>query len=299
MTDLTVPADELRAPWPRCPVCDGAAPGARVLTLQDAPRVEMRECPHCGAMSAERIPTDAFLTKLYDPAHYGSSLVSNPTLHRRLADRLSANASFSPEKPLEILDYGGSTGALSESVRDALKARGHRAEIAITVVDIHAHPGRDGMRFIDPPTFKAEGRAYDFVIAGAVLEHLPEPGPVLADLFAAVAPAGYFYARTPYDVPLHKLLGAHKVKWPRHLHDMGPRFWAATLKNLGERAAPILFQPSIVETSLSSAPLQTVAATVLKFPALAESWLTPSRVRSTGPLWPYVGGWEVLLAFRR
>ena len=43
-----------------------------------------------------------------------------------------------------------------------------------------------------------EREHFDLVLASAVLEHLPEPAEITRKLLGALAPGGFFYARTPY-----------------------------------------------------------------------------------------------------
>lgn len=68
------------------------------------------------------------------------------------------------------------------------------------------------------------GRDFDLVVAGAVVEHLPDPKDALTTLFSLVADGGYFYARTPYMYPFLKHLKGMPLGYPGHLHDMGPQF---------------------------------------------------------------------------
>ena len=102
-------------------------------------------------------------------------------------------------------------------------------------------------------------------------------------LFALIADGGYFYARTPYVVPLTRLMPRLDLTYPGHVHDMGMDFWDKVTDAFDFPGVQIESRPSLVETSFTQAPARTFAAYALKAPARI--------VRS----WPFVGGWEVVL----
>lgn len=281
-----------------CPLC--RAPGSArhpVIRLQDAPAVDLLDCSRCGAMSADRMPTPEFLSSLYDPQTYRSSLVSEAGISRRCARAIIVHSSFHPDRPVSILDYGGSDGSLSTEIRTALIGRGHRAKVVSTVVDLHPRSDGPHQRWLTPSAFEASPDRYDLILASAVLEHLPDPAATLRSLIGRAAHGALFYGRTPWDGPLHLAVPGYRVKWPRHLHDMGADFWERFIGLFGVRGTLIMSRPSIVETSFRRAPLRTALAHLAKAPGRFENIVRPHRSMHDRRVWRYVGGWEVMIRF--
>lgn len=131
---------------------------------------------------------------------------------------------------------------------------------------------------------------YNLAVASSILEHVPSPQPELVGLLSALAPAGVFFARTPWIVPIlqiYERVGLNfDFTYPAHVHDLGRDFWQNILARLPV-ANPDLYKlrhsgPSPVETTLREAPLRTAAAHSLK------------AIWRIFPTWRFVGGWEVL-----
>ncbi len=296
----TVPEISLGGRAGACPLCGAPDPARRpVLVLQTDPLVQLVECRRCHAQSADRMPTDAFLRALYDPRSYRSSLVSETALARRCARSVVSGARFDRDRTLSILDYGGAQGALSSAVRDALIEGGHRGEIRCTIVDIYPANAAPHQRFVDPETFESSAELHDVILASAVLEHLVEPAATIRCLLARAADGALFYARTPWDSPLARVVPGYRVKWPRHLHDLGPDFWEGFMERHGSSGSVVFSRPSIVETSLRSSPMRTVVAHLAKIPARIEQRIRGIGPARTGRLWRFVGGWEVLIRVGR
>jgi SAM-dependent methyltransferase len=136
-----------------------------------------------------------------------------------------------------------------------------------------------------------DGEHFDLVLASAILEHLPEPAEITRKLLGMLAPGGYFYARTPYMVPLLRLFGrmniAFDFTFPAHFHDLGQDFWEHILSTLematGEWAL-VRSRPSPVETRFSDNFCRTVLSHAMKAP-----WWVLRRSYSL------LGGWEVFI----
>ena len=134
---------------------------------------------------------------------------------------------------------------------------------------------------------------YDIVIASAVLEHIPYLNPVISKLLISGKPGALFYSRTPYDVPLAKYAPLYVVKWPRHVHDLGPRFWQQLAET---HSLEVLHsRTSIVESSFSNKPVTTILSHLLKIPSRIETELFRKINHSNSLLWHFVGGWEVFI----
>src|SRR5262249_29447976 len=112
----------------------------------------------------------------------------------------------------------------------------------------------------------------------------------LLRLMKAVRPGGSFYVRTPYAEPLIRLARSIGLNidfgFPVHLYDLGEMFWRRILAttDLAGSYSVHSSRPSIVESTLSSAPLRTIAAHLLKAPW----WLI-------GDSYGLIGGWEVVI----
>jgi len=259
--------------------------------------VHLLVCDACGAASADRLPDAAFLEKLYAPAHYASDLLSSRAQTKACAAHIARHLPLDPQADLRVLDYGGSDGGLSRALREALRARGHRADVQCTVVDyfVDQRGGAD-LRFLDVTAFEQSNDCYDVVLASAVLEHLTDLPGTARRLLRACRSGGLFYARTPYELPLARLVPGYRLRWPRHVHDLGPRFFAGFLERFGSRGRVLRSAPSVVESDLASRPLRTLLAHCLKAPGHLEARLRGDRIARRGDvLWPFVGGWEVVL----
>ena len=97
-------------------------------------------------------------------------------------------------EPLRILDVGCGPGWLAQ----ALTAAGH----TVTGIDVEEADGvRDRMhRFIRADLTQglpADDEQYDVVLAADVIEHLPDPSRLLADLSSRVRPGGSIIASVP------------------------------------------------------------------------------------------------------
>jgi hypothetical protein len=132
------------------------------------------------------------------------------------------------------------------------------------------------------------------ILASAILEHIPDAHATIRKLVGMAGPGAFMYARTPYVVPLARLVPMLDTTYPAHVHDMGSGFWNRFAATFDLHARLLLSRPSLVETTLRDNPVRTMLAQALKFPALAELWLSgQTRV----PRWKLVGGWEVVLQF--
>ena len=293
-----VPDDHLSAPSDACTICGSRAPRRPVLLLQQGPDVSLLACDACHAQSASRLPDAAFLKQLYAPSAYASDLLSTRDAVRHAARHIVRHAPV-PRMPgpLRVLDYGGGDGTLSRAYRDALLADGFDRAIELTVVDHFVDERADReIRFLDVTDFAALGERFDVVLASAVLEHLVDLAWTSRKLLSLCGPGAVFYARTPYESPLATLVPGYRLRWPRHLHDLGPAFWAGFLETMGFKGSLLRSAPSVVESDFATRPLRTLIAHLMKGPAEAEAALLPERVGGRGRLlWRWVGGWEVVL----
>ena len=94
------------------------------------------------------------------------------------------------------------------------------------VVDIYDSLSNKELAFEHVDSFQENKEKFDLVLASAVLEHLPNFISVKERLISKVNLNGYFYCRTPWEFEVSKILKFYKVKWPRHLYDIGGDYWS-------------------------------------------------------------------------
>jgi SAM-dependent methyltransferase len=277
-----------------CPLCRAEQPRATVVTLQDEPQVNLLQCTTCGGRSASRLPTPEFLAELYNPSHYHSDLLDNPHATRRLARHIASFLSEGANKPMRILDFGGSDGRLSLELDRALRQVGP-ARHEYVVVDLHARPAAPPLRFVDLEAFWSMQENFDVVLASAVIEHLPNLRQVVERLLQLRATSSVFYARTPCDAPLQRLFPGYRVRWPRHLHDLGPEFWSRFTSTFHCGGRLVHSAPSVIESDFMQHPVRSLAAFAMKLPGHFETRLVQPLLGYTIPKWDLVGGWEVVI----
>lgn len=268
-----------------------------VYTLQKTPEVLLLQCKACHAVSASRMPTDEALLEYYS-VYYDSpeSQASDGQITFDSPLRLARNLAgmylrHQDETHGSILDVGGGDGTISHLVAMQLIERG-ATQVNVTVVDYNKKIVRphDSRIAIDRADSLADvGGLYGFVIASAVIEHSPHPRTLLLDLLQRMEQGGIFYARTPYMLPIMKLLQLIGVKvnftYPGHLHDLGQAFWEGyfTMKQADDFQI-LDSRPAIVETTFRKHLARTVVAYCFKIP-----WYL------FGKSYKYVGGWEVFV----
>jgi SAM-dependent methyltransferase len=132
---------------------------------------------------------------------------------------------------------------------------------------------------------------FDFVMASAVIEHIPHPRLILDRLSDLLRNEGIIYFRTPYAQPFLKISNFLKLNlidfsFPGHVHDLGMDFWeSGFVKVLYPNEFKILgSNPSLVETSFKDSFFRTLTAYLLKSP-----WYL------FGNSYKLVGGWEIFL----
>lgn len=268
------------------------------------------ECIACMACSASRMPTaqtlDSYYAGYYDGQRHGKlakvsrqvgrvTIGDTATMGKHLARCFSCTTG---KTSIRILDYGGGDGLLAVlTAENLLAANSHMREVSISVVDYNIH-----MHQPSNPAIKVERYAqvseltegvYDFVIASAILEHIPECAGVLPQILARIAPGGSLYIRTPFAAPFMRLAGLLGKSWdftfPAHVHDLGQNFWERYFTSSGfDQTFTIKSsRPSIVQASIREHPLEALVSHFFKLP-----W------HFLGRAWPFVGGWEITVVRR-
>jgi len=257
------------------------------------------KCANCNAASASRLPTKEALDRYYQGYYKTSFFLGREErttfdrpqrFGRHLARRLREHLT---RPTMRIIDFGGGDGSVAVSTAEQLLDAGlDRAEL--TIVEYNKELIR-----VDDERISLEHqssidnlplRHYDFVIASAVLEHIPRPRQMLIRLLNLLRRDGIFYARTPCVVPFVKLLRHLGVKWdftfPAHIHDLDQEFWESLFNEavFKRHFAVLESGPAIVETCFRDHFLTTLASHVSKAP-----WYV------LGKRYGFVGAWELFV----
>jgi len=292
---------QLHAAEPCCQICRADARDS-VLPLQSEPDVELLRCRNCHAVSASRMPTDDALAEYYRD-YYRSDLKEDVQSRvtfdnsERFGRHLASRAwPLLQKENLAILDYGGGDGTISIGIAEVFLEQGASA-VSIVVVDYNeslASPSDDRISIAAEQTLETVDGRFDFIVASAILEHIPNLAEALWQLFSLMSPGAVFYARTPNIVSLIKLgkfLGVDvDFTYPAHLYDLGQDFWENYIQRQSKEHAIFLVssRPAIVETTFRKHFLRTLTAYLFKAP-----WALLGRS------YTLVGGWEVFCQKRR
>jgi 2-polyprenyl-3-methyl-5-hydroxy-6-metoxy-1,4-benzoquinol methylase len=245
------------------------------------------------------MPTDSVLAQYYSQYYTSPQLRTTTSNTRHFARHVTTPMpGLTRSNVIRILDYGGGDGSLAYAIASGIVGgSGENRDIQIDLVDYEA-PGVFSARRITVTGHRdlteVKGN-YDLILASGVLEHVPQVNGVIRKLEALARPGAYFYARTPFMIPLARLTGRIDLTYPGHVHDMGSSFWNRFVQTFDLRADLIVSRPSLIETTFFQAPARTVAAFIMKLPSHLE--LAVRRRPPIDPIWTLVGGWEVVLRF--
>lgn len=293
-----VPADSLIDAHGQCPICLNENPRRPVFALPEHPSVSLLLCENCMGCSASHMPDtkilDQYYQGYYDHHDQGMTFYKPQRLAKHIY-KMTGKTSFL--SVVSILDFGGGDGSLAVGIAKCLLENRRCESVRICVVDFADEqisvPDRVFLsRFKNLDDVNGQ---FDFVLASAVLEHIPQLNPVILKLFSFVNPGGFFYARTPYVLPLTRIFKNMDITFPGHVHDLGAPFWNHVISTFNPTATLLSSRPSMVESGLDKAPARTIAAYLMKFPAHVELFFAPRHIRDVR--WNFVGGWEVLLQF--
>ena len=280
-----------------CPICLDRAPRPAVFRIQTAPDIDLLHCQRCRAYSASHMPRPDVLDAYYGQ-YYQDEKVNRVTFQdvEHFGGYLARQIDTAPMPPtIRIMDFGGGDGSVALVMARQLLARDQARRVRIMTVD-YEPPRPTGDPRIDlfhSSPDEPIPEKFDIVLASAVLEHIPEVHEVFVRLLDSVAAGGYFYARTPYAVPLTKVFRNLDLTYPAHVHDMGCGFWNRLIELFRFDGRYVASRPSIVESRFRDDPVRALAAHVLKLPARIEGLISPAGRKDR--FWTLVGGWEVLL----
>lgn len=255
---------EIGEPERSCSFCGGLE-RRRICDLQVNPTVSLLQCATCHASSASRMPTsqalDAYYGTYYDE-RFNPGQVANVTFDEpdRMAKQLASayHRWRGVSGTVTMLDYGGGDGTFAYLTAKRLIAHGAR-HVHVDLCDYSANliantESRIELNKLSTlPNDRCE--AYSYVIASAVIEHVPNAGDLLRELLSRVEMGGMFYARTPWMAPLANILGRLGKRldftYPAHVHDLGRVFWEKWFASRGmnKQFRILASRPSIVATT--------------------------------------------------
>jgi 2-polyprenyl-3-methyl-5-hydroxy-6-metoxy-1,4-benzoquinol methylase len=271
-----------------CPSCSHNIQN-NYLILQNNPQVKMIKCEKCKLSYANKMPSQIFLDKLYEPSIYKANLTSNKNNTRFLAKKIFNKIKFTKNK-IKILDFGGGNGSLSIELISLFEEMNISAHSL--VVDVYNSCCSKNISFQHVDEFGKNQQKFDIVLASAVLEHLPNFVTTTNHLLNKLNNSGYFYCRTPWEYEISKTFRFYKIKWPRHLYDIGGDYWVNFFKKK-EDFVMILNETSNSEISTNHI-FKYFIAKFLKSISHIEKFLFRGKDYYQ-PKWPFVGGWDIIV----
>jgi SAM-dependent methyltransferase len=249
-------------------------------------------CKNCKVSFTNKQLTEKSTKNLYlnyYKDHHSSTGIDSKKLAEHLSHFFLKNKLISSE--IKILDFGGGDGSVALGLGRNLEKK-FNYNIQIDVFDISNLENRiKQVNYINDEN-QIHNNKYDIIIASAVLEHVNDPKKTLNTLFNSLKTNGYFYARTPYKLPIELALNSIGIKknnlqFPWHLFDMGREFWnnipSFYKTNFSTNLKLIISRPSLVQTSFKRKKKKFILAYLLKIPGYFLK------------KWNYVGGWEVFI----
>ena len=189
-------------------------------------------CTHCGHMQLAHTPSDAELLPLYEDAeadHYIAEEAGQRATAAAALDLIEAHAERG-----RLLDLGCWVGFLLAEARD----RGWQVQ-GVEPSSFASSYAREqlGLPVLRADLFAAElpEAAFDAVVLGDVIEHLPDPGAALDRIAALLRPGGVVYLALPdAGSALARRMGA---RWwsviPTHVQYFTRRSLATMLRRHG------------------------------------------------------------------
>jgi SAM-dependent methyltransferase len=191
-------------------------------------------CRSCKSLYTARAAADTSTAHDYD-SYYDQENLSAPDFINKRCDEIVAE--FAPyRQTARLLDVGFGAGTLMEAAA--------RAGWSVSGVEV-SQTAAEHVRGLGFDVFCGElkdaqypGDYFDVVMASEVLEHVPEPRPLIAEMARIVRPGGLLWATTPHGRGISsKTLG---LKWsvispPEHLQLFSLGSIRALLREAGFR----------------------------------------------------------------
>lgn len=156
--------------------------------------------------------------------------------------------------PRTVLDWGGDTGV---NTPFAGRLEAHH------IFDISERPLIDGARRVDGHSLREGG--YDLVVLSQVLEHVPEPLPLLEQIVKVLRSDSLLYIEVPFEAHMRKV-AAGSASWrdKRHWHEHVNFFSEQSLRHLLARAGLAVEKLGNFDVDVGSGPVQVFACVCRK-----------------------------------
>ena len=191
---------------PHCPLCGGAPKGPAFPygTIWNGRTFDYLRCAKCRSSFLSPLPTEADFALMYGQAAYHECYYQDVT--EEVAPTALADALPLLRSGGRLLDFGCGNGAFLIAARSAgFESEG--VELDPEAREQAAANSSCPVRSIDE--VRGDGRRFDVIHLGDVLEHLPAPAQAMRDLEDLLAPGGVFFIEGPLeDNPSLVLLAA-------------------------------------------------------------------------------------------
>lgn len=153
-----------------------------------------RACTRCGSSTLDPIPGPDELAAMYRQDEYHGVFYAEQ--EEELSTLLGAYLPPTGGDPQRLLDFGCGAGQFLKQA----KALGFAAEGVELDPQVRIHAARESGCPVDAlDEVKKEGRRYDVIHLGDVLEHLPEPMTTMRELEELLADRGCFFIEGPLE----------------------------------------------------------------------------------------------------
>ena len=227
----------------RCPLCDGVRSKV-VYELQDPSGTiegvfNLRRCEGCDLVYVDPRPRNDALTRLYNQDFYFSTGWSYESLASRVIEFIQGHRRRRIERYVRkgtLLDIGSGDGRfVHHMARRGWDATGiDFSPSALEYARRIKSGGRFRMGSLEDCGFPAH--SFDVITMWQVLEHIPEPLPLLRRSYDLLKPGGVFVASVPnFDGWSSRLT---RERWwgldvPRHLVHFTPETLSLSLQRAG------------------------------------------------------------------
>ena len=291
---IVVSASDLENQASSCPFCNETNTVGTGVYAQDEPPVEYLKCHSCLAYFSDRVPTARYLERFYHHALYEGTISKSEALARRLAKSILSGSVHTELadtcSELSVMDFGGGSGSLGLAIRHRLG----RPDTRVTLVDLYEPREGLGINFLTPgELINSHDSSFDLIVLSAVIEHLAQPGAVIADLYKRVRSGGFIYFRAPSLFPLGKVR-PNLLRWPEHLSDLPPRFWYALPHLLKWKVEIVKSRPSQTSDRYQDNFIAALLANFMKLPGHLESFISAFTDWRYRPNYQCAGGWDIV-----
>ena len=197
-----------------CPACESVS----ATRMGEKGGFDLLVCRGCGTLYVSSLPTNESRMRYETGGYYNDGNLAIPDfVIRRLGEIV---ASFEPyRRTNRLLDIGCGAGTLLTVAKQAGRNAGG-VEVSLPTVE---YLSKQGLNVFPGELAQAQFPAghFDVVTAGELIEHVPDPSSLVAEVARILRPGGIFWATTPHS---HGASGrVLKLRWsivspPEHLH---------------------------------------------------------------------------------